>query len=248
MSKIKFFRGPKKSYNVKEHSEGIYFAEDSGEVIMNAKAYTGPKHEECKQEWLDVVATVEEAFSKGGMVTLSEDKDIYESLVVAPGVSAVLNLGDYSLINKDSLSSKSFAITVEEGASLVINGDGTVHGGSGSASNMALYIKGGHCEIQSGNFTVGSDVNGLGNSCIEVNKGTLEISGGTFSTDVDYQGKYFVLNKKDGSDSIISVTGGTFINYDPANSVTENPEQNFVANGYKSVQIEGTNNYKVVKV
>ena len=35
--------------------------------------------------------------------------------------------------------------------------------------------------------------------------------------------------------------------YDPANSATENPEQNFVANGYKSVQIDGTNNYKVVK-
>ena len=33
-------------------------------------------------------------------------------------------------------------------------------------------------------------------------------------------------NKKDNSDSIISVTGGTFVNYDPANSATENPEQN----------------------
>lgn len=244
---IKFFRGPKKSYNVREHGEGIYFAIDTKEVLMEGGAYTGPKPEKCKQQWLDVVGTVEEAFSNGGMVTLSEDKEITEGLVVQPGVSAVLDLSDYSLINK-STASKSFAITVGEGASLVIKGNGTINGGSGSASNMAVRVKGGYCEIQSGNFTVGPDVDGLGNSCVEVNTGVLEISGGVFSTDAAYQGKYFVLNKKDGSDSVISVTGGMFINYDPANSATENPEQNFVANGYKSVQIEGTNNYKVMAV
>ena len=60
-------------------------------------------------------------------------------------------------------------------------------------------------------------------------------------------GKYFVINKKDGVFSDISISGGTFVNFNPAASV-ENPEQNFVANGYKAVQIEGTNNYKVEAV
>mgnify|MGYP006874855120 CR=1 FL=1 len=47
-------------------------------------------------------------------------------------------------------------------------------------------------------------------------KGDIEIYGGRFET----ADGTFVLNKKDFSDSVISVTGGTFINYDPSNSET----------------------------
>lgn len=243
---IKFFRGAKKSYNLKEHGQGIYFATDTKEVLMDGGVYTGPKKEKCKPQWVDVVATVEEAFTNGGMVSLTEDKDTFETLVVQPGIYAVLDLGNYSLINRDTLANKSWAIKVEKDATLVIKGSGTINGGSGN-NNLALAVYG-NCIIESGNITVGPDADGLGNACIEVNGGFLEILGGTFSTEKDYNGKYFVLNKKDNSDSVISVSGGTFINFDPSNSATENPEQNFVANGYKAVKIEGTNNYKVVEV
>lgn len=242
---IKFFRGPKKSYNVREHGEGVYFATDTKEVLMNAGAYTGPKPEECKQEWLDVKATIEEAFTEGGMVTISEDIELSQPIEVKPGVSAVLDLSGHSIVNVNPETQDT--IIVSQGASLVIKGNGSVDGGSGSSCNMAVYIKGGHCVIEDGTFHVGPDKDDSWNSCVEINGGVLEIKGGTFSTDRPYNDRYFVLNKKDNSDSIISVTGGIFVNYDPANSATENPEQNFVANGYKSVQIEGTNNYKVVK-
>ena len=96
---IEFFRGPKKSYDVREHGEGVYFATDTKEVMMNNEVYTGPKREECKQEWLDVVATIDEAFAKGGMVTLSEDMEISQALEVKPGVSAVLDLSGHSITN-----------------------------------------------------------------------------------------------------------------------------------------------------
>lgn len=243
---IKFFRGPKKSYNLKEHGEGVYFATDTKELVMDGGIYTGPKPEKCKQQWLDVVATIEEAFTQGGMVTLNEDMELTQPIEVKPGVSAVLDLNGHEIKNINPATTDT--IIVSNGASLVIKGNGTVDGGSGSSCNMAVYIKGGHCIIEDGTFHVGQDKDNSWNSCIEINGGVLEINGGTFSTDVPYKGRYFVLNKKDGSDSVISVTGGTFINYDPSNSETENPEQNFVANGYKAVQIEGTNNYKVVKV
>ena len=243
---IKFFRGPKKSYNVREHGEGVYFATDTKEVLMDGGTYTGPKPAECEQGWLDVKATIEEAFSEGGMVTISEDIELSQPIEVKPGVSAVLDLSGHSIVNVNPETQDT--IIVSQGASLVIKGNGSVDGGSGSSCNMAVYIKGGHCVIEDGTFHVGPDKNDSWNSCIEINGGVLEIKGGTFSTDRPYNNRYFVLNKKDGSDSIISVTGGIFVNYDPANSATENPEQNFVANGYKSVQIEGTNNYKVVAV
>lgn len=242
---IKFFRGPKKSYDVREHGEGVYFATDTKEVMMNNEVYTGPKKEECKQEWLDVVATIDEAFTKGGIVSLTEDINLDQPIEVKPGVSAVLDLQGHSLTNVNPKTEDT--IIVSNGASLVIKGNGFVDGGSGSSCNMAVYIKGGHCVIEDGTFHVGPDKNDSWNSCIEINGGVLEIKGGTFSTDRPYNNRYFVLNKKDNSDSVISVTGGIFVNYDPANSATENPEQNFVANGYKSVQIDGTNNYKVVK-
>ena len=242
---IKFFRGPKKSYNVREHGEGIYFATDTKEVLMEGGAYTGPKPAECEQGWLDVKATIEEAFSEGGMVTLSEDIELTSPIEVKPGVSAILDLAGKSIVNVNPETQDTIIVPAD--ASLVIKGNGVVDGGSGSSCNMAVYIKGGHCVIEDGTFHVGPDKNDSWNSCIEINGGILEIKGGTFSTDRPYNNRYFVLNKKDNSDSVISVTGGTFVNYDPANSATENPEQNFVANGYKSVQIDGTNNYKVVK-
>lgn len=243
---IKFFRGLRSSYNVLDHGQGIYFATDTKEVLMNGEAYTGPKQEECKHQWIDVVGSIEEAFNQGGMVSLSEDIELTSPIEVKPGVSAILDLAGKSIVNVNPETQDTIIVPAD--ASLVIKGNGVVDGGSGSSCNMAVYIKGGHCVIEDGTFHVGPDKNDSWNSCIEINGGVLEIKGGHFSTDRPYNNRYFVLNKKDNSDSVISVTGGTFVNYDPANSDTENPEQNFVANGYKSVQIEGTNNYKVVKI
>ena len=243
---INFYRGLKKSYNVSDHGEGIYFATDTKEVLMNGEAYTGPKQEECKHQWIDVVGSIEEAFTQGGMISLSEDLNLTQAIEVKPGVSAILDLNGHVLTNVNPETTDT--IIVSEGASLIIKGNGVVDGGQGSSCNMAVYIKGGHCVIENGVFRVGPDKNDSWNSCIEINGGVLEIKGGTFSTEKPYNGRYFVLNKKDFSDSVISVTGGTFINYNPANSDTENPAENFVANGYKAVQIEGTNNYKVERV
>jgi hypothetical protein len=166
-------------------------------------------------------------------VSLNEDLEISQELEVKPGVSAVLDLSGHSITNTNPEVTNT--ILVSNGASLVIKGNGSIEGGQGGACNMAVYIKGGHCVIEDGTFHVGPDKNDSWNSCVEINGGLLEINGGTFSTDRPYKGRYFVLNKKDFSDSVISVTGGTFINYDPANSQTENPEQNFVANGYKAI-------------
>lgn len=243
---IEFFRGPKKSYNVNEHGQGIYFATDTKEIVMNDSVYTGPKKQPCTQEWINVASTIEDAFNKGGMFTLTQDIDLQTPLEVKPGVSTILDLNGCSIINNNPETIDT--IIVSQGAKLVIKGNGTIDGGSGSSCNMCVYIKDGHCIIEDGIFHVGPDKNNSWNSCIEINGGVLEINGGIFSTEVPYDGRYFVLNKKDGSDSVISVTGGTFINYNPEKSDTENPVQNFVANGYKSVQIKGTNNYKVVSV
>lgn len=52
--------------------------------------------------------------------------------------------------------------------------------------------------------------------------------------------QYWVLNLSDNTNSHINVYGGTFVNFNPANNLSEGQSTNFVAEGYISVQ-EGNN-------
>lgn len=57
---IKFYRGPKKSYNVIDHGEGIYFATDTKEIIHNGLSFLGNIPSEL-QEIIDKVNANENA-------------------------------------------------------------------------------------------------------------------------------------------------------------------------------------------
>ena len=243
----KFYRGLKSKYDMAKHGQGIYFATDTKEILMNGAPYTGPVKASLADvkgmmAWQDVVGSVQEAFTSGGMVTLMEDMNVVEPLVVKSGANAVLDLGGHQISN---VGTDQYAIKVEEGASLVIRGEGKVYGGGGTDYSCAV-VAFGRVTIESGEFSVGADKNGEGNSCIYSNGGIVIINGGTYSSDAMYNGRYWVLNSKNGTDSVILVTGGTFVNFDPAHPNTDD-YPNYVANGYKSVQIEGTNNYQVVE-
>lgn len=243
----KFYRGLKRKYDMAKHGQGIYFATDTKEILMNGVPYTGPVKASMLDvkdlmAWQDVVGSVQEAFESGGMVTLAEDMNVQEALVVKSGANAVLDLGGHTISN---VGSGQYAIKVEDGASLVIRGEGKVYGGGGTNYSCAV-VAFGRVTIEGGEFSVGADVNGEGNSCIYSNGGVVVINGGTFSSDAMYGGRYWVLNSKNDTDSLILVTGGTFVNFDPAHPNTDD-YPNYVANGYKSVMIEGTNNYQVVE-
>lgn len=243
----KFYRGPKSKYELPKYADGIYFATDTKEILMNGAPYTGPvkasmEDVRASMAWKDVVGSVSEAFASGGMVTLAEDMDIVEPLVVKTGADAVLDLGGHRISNSGS---GDCAIKVEKGASLVIRGEGKVYGGGGTDYSCAV-VAFGRVTIESGEFSVGADSKGEGNSCIYSNGGVVVINGGTFSSDAMYGGRYWVLNSKNGTDSVIIVTGGTFVNFDPEKPGTDD-FSSYVANGYKSVQIDGTNNFKVME-
>lgn len=243
----KFYRGLKSKYDMFKHGQGIYFATDTKEILMNGAPYTGTlkaSMDDVKgmMAWQDVVGSVQEAFEKGGMVTLAEDMNVTEPLTVKSGADAILDLGGHVISNSGA---GQCAIKVEDGASLVIRGEGKVHGGGGTDYSCAV-VSFGRVTIESGEFTVGADKNGEGNSCIYSNGGVVIINGGKFSSDAMYGERYWVLNSRNETDSVIIVTGGTFVNFDPAHPNTDD-YPNYVANGYKSVQIEGTNNYQVVE-
>lgn len=114
------------------------------------------------------------------------------------------------------------------------SGKGGVNGGSGGNNVAILAYTDSKVTIESGNYTVGGDANGQGNSTVYVmSNGKAIIKGGTFSSEAAYNGKYYVLNLHNKSTGSFQVSGGTFINFDPATG-DDNLGGNFVASGYVS--------------
>lgn len=124
---------------------------------------------------------------------------------------------------------------VHEGATLIIEGEGSVIGGSG-ADCHAIEVQG-RLVIHDGNYSVGPDADGLGNSTIyaSADGAEIEIYGGTFSSDAAWNDFYYVLNLKNSISANVSVYGGAFAKYNPALG-DDNLGGNFVAEGYEVIQ------------
>lgn len=152
---------------------------------------------------------------------------------------ATLNLNGQSIKNtktsdKQILTSCIFAYN--EGTKLTVNGYGaTVDGGSANGATAVLARKKGTVTINGGTYTVGG-AEGSGNTCILADGGAkIIINDGFFSSTAKYGEQYWVLNCQDNTDSSIVVTGGTFVNFDPSNNISEGAGTNYVAAGYKVV-------------
>ena len=117
-------------------------------------------------------------------------------------------------------------IDVTAGGDLVITGNGTIDASGGMDSVTAVTVDhGGKVTIESGTF-----IGKAGNSCIYNAGGTIEIKGGTFKGDPQW-----TLNCLDGQGLKITVTGGTFYQFDPSNANTGKDEI-IVPDDYKVVQ------------
>ena len=125
---------------------------------------------------------------------------------------------------------------------LIVDADTTINatkdGGINTGTNggYALNVrKGATLTINSGDYYGGG-------TTVQVQEGTLIINGGKFACepyDNPAYGNKFLINcideaYKNGTAKII-IKGGTFVNFDPSDSASENPHGNFVADGYKVV-------------
>jgi len=187
-------------------------------------------------------------------VVLIENVELKEGLEITNTVT--LNLNGKTLSANKYM--ESLALIKVKGGNLTINGEGTVNSASqGNDYSMAVWATGeGIVTINGGAYTnVGAksvEDNGTtpnNNELIYANgSGKIYINGGTFTGNTENAkwGTRYTLNLKDQDNKVatIVVTGGTFTAYDPANSKSENPTANLVAEGYKSV--EDGNTYKVL--
>lgn len=211
--------------------------------VIIKPAFIDPDYNHEYGEAVSTAADLKAVIEKGGACVLSGDITIPEALNVPAGKTVELNLNGHKITNNGA------GYAIEVNGTCTIKGNGTVYGGTG-ADNQAVHVKSGAvCNIEGGSFNVGPDANGLGNSCIEATgNAVVNISGGTFSSEAAYRGKYYVLNITNGSAAKFNVTGGKFVNYDPATG-DDHDGGNWVAEGYKSQKIEGSNpeTWEVVK-
>ena len=131
---------------------------------------------------------------------------------------------------------------------LIVDADTTINAGENGGIDTG--VNGGYgINVRNGaTLTINGGSYYGGGTTVQVQKGTLIINGGHFACEPysnPVYGYKFLINcidaaYKDGSAKII-IKGGTFVNFDPSDSASENPHGNFVADGYKVVPATQTN-------
>lgn len=200
------------------------------------------KKETTAEELLNVL-------QQGGTATVSNP---IEATAVVNTVSTV-KLDGGSIVGKVFAESNgemvegtsdSYAVWVKDGGNLTIEGDGEIVAQDATYS-MAIWANGGDVTIKGGTFRNGGD----GTDLIYASAGgSVYIYGGEFigagntGSEPGTANKFSLLNVKDkdykSGVSEIVVYGGKFHGFNPADNLSEGPGTNFVAEGYKSVEVE----------
>lgn len=179
--------------------------------------------------YVDDAANFETALNNADKVVLTANIDLVKTASLKSGKTVVLDA------NRKTIRNTSTGVAIMANGDLTIDGDGNVDGGKGG-DNQAVHVSpGAKVTINGGNFSVGPDASGFGNSCIETSGGDIVINGGHFKSEAAYHGWYYVLNQNNSNRGTITVTGGTFVNYDPSTG-DDYLGGNFVADGYASTR------------
>ena len=201
------------------------------------------------------VTELKEALTNGGVVAVTKDihtNNIEDTAAARIVISqpTTLNL-EKKIITPDNMGNNGTNF-----CALIVDADTTINAGenggidTGINGGYGINVRKGATVTINGGYYYG------GGTAVQVQEGTLVINGGTFACEPfgDPYGYNFLINcidaaYKDGT-AKISITGGTFINFDPSNCTAEGAGTNFVADGYKVVSQTQTNGdvwYTVVK-
>ena len=170
---------------------------------------------------------------------ITESLDMPTGIDISKDVNLTIASGVTITLKNDTMGLGAFRATND--ATLTIDSKGIIDGVGNNNYNMAIWANGGHVIINSGTYTnVGAIDDGTGHFDLiyASNGGSVIINGGTFIAETPK----WTLNLKDNDlEAKITVYGGSFKEYDPANSKTEpaGANNNFVASGYTTVENNG---------
>ena len=198
-------------------------------------------------------AEMKTALATGGIVSVNKDIKTdnignTEADRVTISNPTTLNL-DAKIISPDNMGNNSINF-----CALIVDADTTINAGENGSIDTG--VNGGYgINVRNGaTLTINGGSYYGGGTTVQVQKGTLIINGGHFACEPysnPVYGYKFLINcidaaYKDGSAKII-IKGGTFVNFDPSDSASENPHGNFVADGYKVVsEAHGTDTWYTV--
>ena len=191
--------------------------------------------------------------ANGGKLTVSEeirtnnsDDTAADRVIISKPTTLNLNA---KIVSPDNMGNNNTNF-----CALIVDADTTINAGenggidTGTNGGYGINVRNGATLTINGGSYYG------GGTTVQVQKGTLIINGGHFACEPysnPVYGSKFLINcidsaYKDGSAKII-IKGGTFVNFDPSDSASENPHGNFVAEGYKVVsEAHGTDTWYTV--
>lgn len=184
----------------------------------------------------DYYVDVSNALSEADNATVTMLKDaVFTDTCIVRG-TVTLDMNGHTISNTSGIwnqvDGKWSLISVRDDGYLTITGNGTLSTLENDIYAVDVYDADSSCTIESGTF--------IGNvHAVYVRDGELTVNGGHFSVQQKYsqeQPYEFVLNCFDANykaeTAKITVTGGTFENFDPADCEAEGEDTNFVAEGY----------------
>ena len=184
----------------------------------------------------------------GDTITLTDNIKVEDTLVVTKTLT--LDLAGHTLSNDaDIWSDDNWSlISIRENGNLTITGNGTLKAKENDCYPVDVQDVGAQLTIENGTF--------IGNiHAVYVQTGAAYIKGGTYSVQQKYpdtsKADEFVLNLYDANrrngTAKLSVSGGTFVKFNPANCQAEAQGTNFCAAGYTTTTTEDNNTYTVVE-
>lgn len=186
------------------------------------------------------------------LVVLTSDIEAPTAIEVE-GVSTVDLNGKEVSVPTDTIGDGVFHVV--DGGELTIDGEGTINGVADNDYNMAVWVDiGSKVVINNGTYTnVGASAvtDPTHMDLIYVKGGELVINGGFFEAETPQ----WTINCNDANPGTVTITGGTFVEFDPSNPQTEpsawyaTHPNGFVADGYTVVSevVDGKTHYTVVK-
>lgn len=187
----------------------------------------------------DYYVDVANALSAANNATVTMLKDaVFTDTCIVTG-TVTLDMNDRKISNTTDIwkdtdeVDKWSLISVRENGNLTITGNGTLSTKENDIYAVDVYDAASSCTIESGTF--------IGNiHAVYVFNGSLTVNGGTYSIQQQHgdpsKAYEFVLNCYDknrvAGTAKITVNGGTFENFNPADCKAEGEGTDFVANGY----------------
>ena len=238
-------------------SDPTAYLADGYKFEMVGSAYgVVPKSDAVAQNSEKTFVSLQNAINdakNGDTITLLKDVDLGNTVTVA-NKTVTLDMAGKTIYNtKDLWDSKPYAwslISVRENGNLTITGDGTLKAKADDCYALDTQEESAKLTVENGTV--------IGNiSAIYAFQGEVTINGGSYSiqqlnTNNVQDGYGLTINCYDQNykdkTAKITVTGGYFAHFDPANNKAEGAGTNFVKDGYVSVTSDKSGyDYKVVQ-